>query len=121
MNELKKSIHDNANGLDYTLVNDHYLPNLTAAAPAEHPTGRWGRVHKKYQKTAGENRKKKRAALREAARTDPQAAAEYEALLQKGRERCRKYAQNKKLAQQESADTVPIQFEPSEEMKGESA
>ena len=42
MNELKKSIHDNANGLDYTLVNDHYLPNLTAAAPAEqHPTGRW--------------------------------------------------------------------------------
>ena len=65
---------------------------------------------KKYQKTAGENRKKK---------------AEYEALLQKGRERCRKYAQNKKLAQQEPADTVPIQFEPSfetpEEMKGESA
>lgn len=34
-------------------------------------------------------------------------------------------AQNKKLAQQEPADTVPIQFEPSfetpEEMKGESA
>ena len=80
---------------------------------------------KKYQKTSGENRKKKRAALREAAKTDPQAAAEYEALLQKGRERCRKYAQNKKLAQQEPADTVPIQFEPSfetpEEMKGESA
>ena len=80
---------------------------------------------KKYQKTAGENRKKKRAALREAAKTDPQAAAEYEALLQKGREQCRKYAQNKKLAQQEPADTVPIQFEPSfdtpEEMKGESA
>lgn len=49
MNELKKSIHDNANGLDYTLVNDHYLPNLTVAAPAEqHPTGRWGRLHKKY-------------------------------------------------------------------------
>ena len=76
---------------------------------------------KKYQKTAGENRKKKRAVLREAAKTDSQAAAEYEALLQKGRERCRKYAQNKKLAQQEPADTVPIQFEPSEEMKGESA
>ena len=31
------------------LVNDHYLPNLTAAAPAEqHPIGRWGRLHKKY-------------------------------------------------------------------------
>ena len=50
MNELKKSIHDNANGLDYTLVNDHYLPNLTVAAPAEHPTGRWGRLHKRYLK-----------------------------------------------------------------------
>lgn len=49
MNELEKSIHDNANGLDYTLVNDYYLPNLTATAPAEqHPAGRWGRLHKKY-------------------------------------------------------------------------
>lgn len=35
MIELEKSTHDNANGLDYTLVNDHYLPNLTVAAPAE--------------------------------------------------------------------------------------
>ena len=51
MNELKKSIHDNANGLDYTLVNDHYLPNLTAAAPTEqYPTGRWGRLLKTYLK-----------------------------------------------------------------------
>ena len=51
MNELKKSIHDNANGLDYTLVNDHYLPNLSVAAPTEqHPTGRWGRLHKRYLK-----------------------------------------------------------------------
>jgi len=49
MTTMKNSIHDNANGLDYTLVNDHYLPNLTAAAPAEqHPNGRWGRLHKKY-------------------------------------------------------------------------
>ena len=48
MTTMKISIHDNANGLDYTLVNDHYLPNLTAAAPAEHPTGRWGRLHKRY-------------------------------------------------------------------------
>ena len=49
MIDLKKHIHDSANGLDYTLVNDHYLPNLTVAAPAEqHPTGRWGRLHKKY-------------------------------------------------------------------------
>ena len=48
MTTMKKSIHDNANGLDYTLVNDHYLPNLTVAAPAEHPSGRWGRLHKRY-------------------------------------------------------------------------
>ena len=51
MTIMKNSIHDNANGLDYNLVNDHYLPNLTAAAPAEqHPTGRWGRLHKTYLK-----------------------------------------------------------------------
>ena len=51
MNELKKHIHDNANGLDYTLVNDHYLPNLAAASPAEqHPIGRWGCLHKNYLK-----------------------------------------------------------------------
>ena len=51
MNELEKSIHDNANGLDYTMVNGYYLPSLTVAAPAEqHPTGRWGRLHKKYLK-----------------------------------------------------------------------
>lgn len=51
MNELEKSTHDNANGLDYTLVSDYYLPNLTVVAPAEqHPTGRWGRLHKRYLK-----------------------------------------------------------------------
>lgn len=51
MTTMKISIHDNANGLDYTLVNDHYLPNLTVAAPTEqHPTGRWGRLHKTYLK-----------------------------------------------------------------------
>lgn len=48
---LKNMIHDSTNGLDYTLVNDHYLPNLTVVAPAEqHPTGRWGRLHKRYLK-----------------------------------------------------------------------
>lgn len=49
MNELKKHIYNSTNGLDYTLVNDHYLPNLTIATPAErHPIGRWGRLHEKY-------------------------------------------------------------------------
>ena len=48
---MKESIHDTTNGLDYTLVSDHYLPNLTVAAPAEqHLTGRWGRLHKMYLK-----------------------------------------------------------------------
>ena len=50
MTTLKNTLHDSNNGLDYTLVNDHYLPNLTAVAPAEHPTGRWGRLHKMYLK-----------------------------------------------------------------------
>ena len=51
MTTLKNPLHDSNNGLDYTLVNDYYLPNLTAAAPAEqHPTGRWGRLHKMYLK-----------------------------------------------------------------------
>ena len=49
MTTLKNTTHDSTNGLDYTLVNDHYLPNLTVATPAEqHPIGRWGRLHKRY-------------------------------------------------------------------------
>ena len=33
------------------MVNGYYLPNLTVAAPTEqHPTGRWGRLHKRYLK-----------------------------------------------------------------------
>ena len=51
MTILKNLLHDSNNGLDYTLVNDYYLPNLTAVAPAErNPTGRWGRLHKRYLK-----------------------------------------------------------------------
>ena len=51
MTTLKNPLHDSNNGLDYTLVNDYYLPNLTTAAPAEqHPTGRWSRLHKMYLK-----------------------------------------------------------------------
>ena len=51
MTTLKNPLHDSNNGLDYTLVNDYYLPNFTATAPAErNPTGRWGRLHKRYLK-----------------------------------------------------------------------
>ena len=51
MTTLKNTLHDSNNGLDYTMVNGYYLPNLTVADPAEqHPTGRWGRLHKMYLK-----------------------------------------------------------------------
>lgn len=51
MTTLKNTLHDSNNGLDYTMVNGYYLPNLTLAAPTEqHPTGRWGRLHKRYLK-----------------------------------------------------------------------
>ena len=43
MTTLKNTLHDSNNGLDYTMVNGYYLPNLTVAAPTEqHPTARWG-------------------------------------------------------------------------------
>ena len=51
MTTLKNTLHDSNNGLDYTMVNGYYLPNLAVAAPTEqHPTGRWGRLHKRYLK-----------------------------------------------------------------------
>lgn len=51
MTALKNTLHDSNNGLDYTMVNGYYLPNLTVAAPTEqHSTGRWGRLHKRYLK-----------------------------------------------------------------------
>ena len=51
MTTLKNTLHDSNNGLDYTMVNGYYLPNLTVAAPTEqHPTGRCGRLHKRYLK-----------------------------------------------------------------------
>lgn len=51
MTTLKNTLHDSNNGLDYTMVKGYYLPNLTVAAPTEqHPTGRWGRLHKRYLK-----------------------------------------------------------------------
>ncbi len=37
------------NGLEYTLVEDYYLPNLTL--PEEHrPIGKWGCLHREYLK-----------------------------------------------------------------------
>ena len=47
MEELKKRIHDDSNGLDYVLVGDYYIPDLKL--PEESRTiGRWGRMHQVY-------------------------------------------------------------------------
>ena len=47
MKELKPRIHEN--GMDYVLVGDYYVPDLTL--PEEHrPIGRWGRLHQSYLK-----------------------------------------------------------------------
>ena len=47
MEELKKHIYDEHNGLHYTLVGDYYIPDLQL--PEEiRPIGFWGRMHKDY-------------------------------------------------------------------------
>lgn len=47
MEELKKRIHDDGNGLDYVLVGDYYIPDLKLPEESR-PIGRWGRLHKAY-------------------------------------------------------------------------
>ena len=47
MEELKKRIHDDSNGLDYVLVGDYYIPDLKLAEE-NRPTGQWGRMHKAF-------------------------------------------------------------------------
>lgn len=42
MTTLKNTLHDSNNGLDYTMVNGYYLPNLTVAAPTD--AGREGEL-----------------------------------------------------------------------------
>lgn len=47
MEKLPKYTH--ANGIDYELVGDYYIPML--ALPEEsRPIGRWGRMHQNYLK-----------------------------------------------------------------------
>ena len=44
---MRKTIIEN--GLEYNLVGDYFLPNLTL--PEEHrPIGKWGRLHREYLK-----------------------------------------------------------------------
>lgn len=48
MNELKPRIHDEANGLDYILVGDYYIPVIELPEDNDRPVGKWGRMHWAY-------------------------------------------------------------------------
>ena len=48
MDELKPSIHDEANDLDYVLVGDYYIPAIGLPEDDDHPIGKWGRMHRAY-------------------------------------------------------------------------
>ena len=48
MNELKQRIHDEANGLDYVLVGDYYIPAIELPDNDSRPIGKWGRMHRAY-------------------------------------------------------------------------
>ena len=47
MEELKKYIYDEHNGLHYTLIGDYYIPDLELPDETR-PIGIWGRMHKDY-------------------------------------------------------------------------
>ena len=49
MEELKKHIYDESNGLHYTLVDDYYIPDLKLPEENRH-IGRYGRLHREYLK-----------------------------------------------------------------------
>jgi hypothetical protein len=49
MNELRKRVHDNTNGLDYVLVGDYYIPDLHLPEESR-PIGRYGQMHRDYIK-----------------------------------------------------------------------
>ena len=48
MNELKPSIHDETNGLDYVLVGEYYIPAIELLEDDDRPIGKWGRMHRAY-------------------------------------------------------------------------
>ena len=48
MNELKPSIHDETNGLDYVLAGDYYIPAIELPEDDDRPVGKWGRMHRAY-------------------------------------------------------------------------
>ncbi len=48
MSELKPRIHDEANGLDYILDGDCYIPVIKLPWDDDRPIGKWGRMHRAY-------------------------------------------------------------------------
>ena len=48
MSELKPKIHDEANGLDYVLVEDYYIPAIELPEYDDRPIGKWGQMHRAY-------------------------------------------------------------------------
>lgn len=48
MSELKPRIHDEANGLDYILAGDYYIPAIELPVDDERSIGKWGRMHRAY-------------------------------------------------------------------------
>lgn len=48
MSELRTNIHDEANGLDYVLAGDHYIPAIELPEDDDRPIGKWGRMHRAY-------------------------------------------------------------------------
>ena len=48
MSELKLRIHDEANGLDYVLAGDYYIPAIELPEDDDRPVGKWGRMHRAY-------------------------------------------------------------------------
>lgn len=48
MSELKMKIHDDANGIDYILVGDYYIPAIELPKDDDRPIGKWGWMHQTY-------------------------------------------------------------------------
>ena len=48
MDRLEPRIHNEANGLDYVLAGDYYIPAIELPEDDDRPIGKWGRMHRAY-------------------------------------------------------------------------
>ena len=48
MDELKPSIHDEANGLDYVLAGNYYIPVIDLPEDDDRSIGKWEWIHRVY-------------------------------------------------------------------------